>query len=92
MEYFKNRKLNFYKNIILKNVNVINLKKTKKLMEKLLIVQNETLLKYLNESNNLVDFWQQAYKNKLKEFYFYRSCLICILICISIPSILILTS
>ena len=61
-------------------------------MEKSLIVQNETLLKYLNESNNLVDFWQQAYKNKTKEVFFYKSCLICILFCISIPSILILTS
>ena len=61
-------------------------------MEESLIVQNETLLKYLNESNNLVDFWQRLYKNKLKEVFFYKSCLICILFCISIPSILILTS
>ena len=57
-----------------------------------LINQNETLLKYLTESNNLVDFWQRLYKNKTKEVYFYRSCLICILICISIPVLGILTS
>jgi hypothetical protein len=61
-------------------------------MEQLLIIQNETLLKYLNESNNLVDFWEQLYKNKMKEIYFYKIVLFFVLFCISIPSIIILIS
>ena len=57
-----------------------------------LINQNETLLKYLTESNNLVDFWQRLYKNQKKNNFILFSILFSILFCISIPSILILTS